>query len=222
VAVPRGSCPRARLRLGAWLGLALAAVPALAGCFPPQASYNLGLTTTRVEGTLEVEDPQSAGEPLILVYQYHYSFIEMNEERGPGMGGAPLMPGEPMLQLDGSRGLAYPTASLAAVRPDGSFTISVPADVVRLEIFFVSPDRLTDVFQFSKQLGVGRIVYDAKLPRMRGWRSHFYTYLMPELQHVIVDPRYKLPLQDQGRIGAWLDAQRTRLEAMRKPAPAKP
>lgn len=222
MAVPRGAGARAKLRLGAWLGIALAGVSALAGCFPPQASYDFGVTTTRVEGTLDVEDPQTAGDPLILVYEYHYAFIELNEGKGPGMGGAPLMPGEPMLELDGGRGLAYPTASLAAVRADGSFTISVPADVLRLEIFFISPDRLTDVFQFSKQLGVGRMVYRAKLPRMRDWRSHFYTYLVPELQHVIVEPRYKLPLQDQARIGAWLDAQRTRLEAMRKLPPAKP
>jgi hypothetical protein len=182
-----------------WLSLALAGVPALSGCFPPQASYSFGVSTSEVVGQFDVDDPASAGAPLILVYKYHYSFVEME----PG------------------KVLTRPTASLAAVRPDGSFTISVPTDVVSLEIFFISPDRLTDLFQFQKQVGIGRIVYRAKLPVMRDWRSHFYTYLMPELEHVIVEARYQLPLQDQAQLSTWITAQRKRLEAQRKTPPAE-
>jgi hypothetical protein len=55
---------------------------------------------------------------------------------------------------------------------------------------------------------------------MRDWRSHFYTYLIPELEHVIVEPRYQLPLPDQAQLSTWIGAQRKRLEAERKPPPA--
>lgn len=194
-----GARARAARRLGLWLALALAGLPALSGCYPPQASYSFGVSTAEIVGQLDVDDPETAGPPLILVYKYHYTFMEME----PGVV------------------LTRPTASLAPVRPDGSFAISVPTDVVSLEIFFISPDRLTDLFQFHKQVGIGRIVYRARLPVMRDWRSHFYTYLMPELEHVIVEPRYQLPLSDQTLLGTWIGAQRQRLEALRKPRPAE-
>jgi len=196
VADPRGAGTRAALRV--WLGFALASIPALAGCFPPQASYSFGVSTSEVVGQFAVDEPETAGAPLILVYKYHYTFMELE----PG------------------KVLTRPTASLAAVRPDGSFAISVPTDVVDLEVFFISPDRLTDLFQFHKQVGIGRIVYRARLPVMRDWRSHFYTYLIPELEHVIVEPRYQLPLPDQAQLSTWIGAQRKRLEAERKPPPA--
>lgn len=181
-----------------WAGMGLALIaflPWLAGCVPQGATYSLGMSTTEIAGQVEVEEPATSGAALVLVYKYHYTFVEME----PGVF------------------LTHPTASLVPVGPDGAFSISVPNDVVAVEAFFIAPDRLTDLFQFHKQVGVGRIVYRPKLPRMFDWRSHFYTYLAPELEHVIVESRYDLPLQDQATLSAWLTGQRNRLEAKRKP-----
>jgi hypothetical protein len=178
------------------MGLALITLlPWLAGCVPQGATYSLGMSTAEIAGQVEVEDPATSGTPLVLVYKYHYKFVELE----PGVV------------------VTHPTASLAPVAADGTFSIAVPNDVVDIEAFFIAPDRLTDLFRFHKQVGIGRIVYRPKLPRMFDWRSHFYTYLAPELQHVIVESRYDMPLQDQATLSAWLTGQRNRLEAKRKP-----
>ena len=192
----RGFRLRVRARRMAGWGLALiACLPCLGGCVPQGATYSFGMSTAEIAGQVEVEESATSGPPLVLVYKYHYKFVE-------------IAPGEV---------IKHPTASLAAVAPDGSFSISVPIDVVDIEAFFIAPDRLTDLFQFHKQVGIGRIVYRPKLPRMFDWRSHFYTYLVPELEHVIVESRYDLPLQDQATLSAWLTGQRIRLESKRKP-----
>jgi hypothetical protein len=195
----------ARATASLFLGLALVALFCLAGCLPQQASYDFGISTSQIVGDLEVEDPDTAGPPLVFVYKYHYLFVNESSD-------------DPVPHTPST--VARATASLAPVLSDGSFSISVPTDVVRLEVFFISPDRLTDIFQFQKQVGIGRVVYHARLKRMPDWRSHFYTYLKPELENVIVDSRYELPPQDQAQLAAWLTQQQTRLEALRKPKPS--
>jgi hypothetical protein len=185
-------------------------LPLLSGCLPERASFRFGMSTSEIAGDVTVEEPASSGTPLVLVYKYHYKFVEFGQGTDPAHPSNDLThPGED---------ITHPTASLAYVAPDGSFTISVPVDVVAVEMFFIAPDRLTDLFQFRKQVGVGRIVYKPILPRMPDWRSHFYTYLAPELEHVIVDSRYELPLADQDTLSKWLAGQRTRLESRQKKA----
>jgi hypothetical protein len=194
-----------------WLGIALMLLPGLAGCLPPQASYSVGLSTSEIVGDLEVEDPDTAGKPLILVYEYHYLFVQLNS--GDDANVPQHLPEDTPTRL---------TASLAHVLSDGSFSVYLPTDVVKVEMFFISPDRLTEIFQFQKQLGVGRIVYHARLKRMPDWRSHFYTYLIPELEHVIAVSSYDFPVQDQAVLASWIGEQRKRMEALRKPKPGAP
>ncbi len=203
--------------LSAWIGVGvlLGLLPFLSACVPQGATYRFGASTSEIAGAIDVEDPGTSGPPLVLVYQYHYKFIDFGQGADPGRASADLVhPGEE---------LTHPTASLAYVAIDGSFSIPVPTDVVAVEAFFIAPDRLTDLFQFRKQVGVGRIVYRPKLPRMPDWRNHFYTYLVPELEHVIVEARYELPVQDQQALSTWVTDQRKRLEDRRaRSQPSKP
>jgi nicotinamide riboside kinase len=54
------------------------------------------------------------------------------------------------------------------------------------------------------------------------WRSHFYTYLQPQLEHLITEQRYELSAFDQERLTAWLNDQKRRLESHAAvPAPEK-
>ncbi len=166
----------------------------LGGCLQSRADYHLGVSTSEVVGTLDVGGDEAAlDRTLILVYKYHYKFAQLDQEEV----------------------ITHPTASIVRARPDGTFSFSVPTDVVDVEAMFVAPDRLTDVFRFHKQVGIGQVIYHARLPPMRGWRNHFYTSLAPELQHVIVDPRYQLGAYDQALLSDWLREQQRRLEAPR-------
>jgi hypothetical protein len=184
------------MTLRKWWGIAgILLLPALSGCLPDQANFRFGLSTSEIVGVLDLTDSDTSGPPLILVYKHHYLFAEVE----PGVI------------------LTHPTAHLATVGLDGAFTITVPTDVVEIDAFFIAPNRLTDEFRFHKQVGIGRIVYRPNLPRMSNWRSHFYTYIAPELDHVIVERRYEMPVHDQAVLSAWLLDQRKRLEALRKP-----
>jgi hypothetical protein len=163
----------------------------LAGCLPPQANYSLGLGTSEVRGVVELPPPDpAAGPPLVVVYQYHS-----------------LMTG-----FAGEPGITRQTVSVPTVGQYGQFSIHMPQDVVAMDIVFTAPERLTDTFRFQRQLGVGTVTYTATLPVIPDWRSHFYTYLEPQLEHLIVDDRYRLSPRDQERLTQWLNDQKRRLE----------
>lgn len=184
----RSSRSRGRL-LGLILPLAL--LPALlSACLPPQAHYDLGLGTSRITGYLTVVPPRpTPGEPLIVVYQYHHQFVE----RGDGSA------------------LLLPTARVIQPRQQGDFSIEVPADVVRMDILFIAPEHLSELFHFQRQLGVGDIEYRARLQAMPDWRSHYYTYLSPQLEDLILEPRYRLAPAEQQVLGRWMQAQDARV-----------
>jgi len=161
----------------------------LSGCLPPQAEFEWGLGTSRVTGFMAPLSPAPRGEGAIIVaYKYHHQFIHK------GDGSAVLRP----------------TAHVIPVDNSGFFSVSMPADVVSMELLFIAPDRLTDQFRFERQLGMGDITYRATMAPMGDWRSHYYTFLIPQLEHLIVDPRYRLAPEGVQRLSVWLQAQNRR------------
>ncbi|MEE8434438.1 MAG: hypothetical protein V3S64_06580 [bacterium] len=162
----------------------------LAGCFPPQADFSPGVSTLRISGFLNAPGIKPAqGTPLIVVYKFHRSFLS-----------------------DSPQGrLLNPTAHVVHVARSGGFSINIPWDVVAADVFFIAPGRLTEVFQFKRTLGVGAITYRANLKPMTNWRDHFYTFLNPQLQHLIVENRYRLSPGDLRKLSQWLDFQNRRL-----------
>ena len=175
------------------------------GCAPSGASFEFGLGTTEIRGRLDLQDAAPLDwQPLVVVYKYHYKFIPK-----PPEGDTFAPPGtthEPSL--------THPTAHVVTVDKNGEFSLSMPADVVSVYVLFLARERLTDVFRYSRSLGIGRVTYQANLQVMsRGWRSHFYTFLEPQLQNLITEPRYQMSPLDQQRLGTWLSEQKELLEA---------
>lgn len=164
--------------------------PLLAACLPPQASYTVGLGTSRIHGFIVTAPEQPLpGGPLVVAYEYHHQFVT---------------------RADGSAVLV-PTARVVKPGSQGEFVIDVPSDVVRMEILFIAPGHLTELFRFQRQLGVGNIEYRAKLQAMPDWRSHYYTYLSPPLENLILESRYRLAPAEQQLLGQWMQAQDARL-----------
>ena len=162
----------------------------LAGCLPPQADYSFGLSTERITGFLNAPGLTPAqGTPLIVVYKFHRSFA-----------GAP--PQGPVLT---------PTAHVVHVARSGAFSIGIPWDVVAANVFFIAPGRLTEILQFKRTLGMGAITYRAQLKPITNWRDHYYTFLNPQLQHLIVEKGYRLSPGDLRQLSQWLDFQDRRL-----------
>ena len=170
-------------------GLALVA---LMGCLPPQASFRPGLSTSEVNGVIDLPPPDDPGDgpPIVVVFRSHTLLTGFNDEPD----------------------LTRQDATLAHLGQYNQFTIPVPTDVVAVEIIVAAPERLTDTFHFHRQIGMGTITYKPSLPRMPNWRSHFYTYLQPQLEHLITEPRYQLSAFDQERLTRWLNDQKHRLE----------
>lgn len=195
---PRSRTTRARRKRSSATRpvLALALLLALllpAACAPPGAEYRLGLGTRRIAGTVELEAPEAAGErPFIVVFRQHHGFVEL-----------------------GGRDVRRTSAAVVSVGPEGGFEMRMPADVVAVDMFFVAPEHLTDVFQFSRSVGVGEVIYNTRLRRMGDWRSHFYTFLEPQLQPLVSDPRYNMGAGEELRLGNWLIAQKQRMEGSR-------
>ena len=196
---PIGTAARALL-----LGAAGALVATLlAACLPPQADYRLGLGTNRIRGSVTIPpgtpgipDSTEPGGPLVVAYLYHHQFVTS------GSGAAVLVP----------------TARVLRPGPQGDFSLEMSADVVRAELMFIAPGHLTQLFHFQRQLGVGDIDYRAELLRIGDWRSHYYTYLSPQLENLILERRYRLSPSEQQTLGQWLQLQNEQLGAQ----PSKP
>ena len=172
--------------------LGLAAI-LFSGCLPSQASFDIGFGTSAVKGYLKYSEGKEGKERrsrgIIVVYKYHHKFIHTGD----------------------GRPVVHPTAHLVTVGRFGNFFINVPSDVISMDILFIAPDSLTQQFHFSRQLGVGDITYRADLQPMQNWRNHYYTFLIPQLEHLIVEPRYRLNPGEQHRLSAWLMEQNQRL-----------
>ncbi len=162
----------------------------LAGCLPPQADFEWGVGTSRITGFMTSLPTAPPGEGAIVVaYKFHHQFITYGD-------------GQAVLR---------PTAHVVSVGSAGDFSISMPADVVAMDILFIAPERLTEQFHFKRQLGVGDVTYRAVMRPMGDWRSHYYTFLIPQLEHLIVESRYRLAPEGVERLSAWLQAQNRRL-----------
>ena len=162
----------------------------VAGCLPPQAEFEWGLGTNNITGTMASLPAKPPGEGgIVVAYKHHHQFI-----------------------TDGDgRALLRPTAHVVPVSSSGSFYVSMPADVVAIGLLFIAPGRLTEQFHFKRQLGVGDITYHAAMVSMPDWRNHYYTFLIPQLEHLIVESRYRLAPEGVQLLSNWLQAQNRRL-----------
>ena len=172
--------------------LAIAAALLLSACLGPGADYRIGLGTTRVTGILNIPlKDLPEGGPVIVVIKYHHTFIETG----------------------GNEVLKRPSAHKVYVGAEGEFNISMPTDVVEMIMMFIAPGHLTDTFHLRRQLGVGDVTYRPNMQPMTGWRSHYYTYLKPQLQHYITEERYRMSPGEQNELSKWLQLQDSLLAA---------
>ncbi len=187
---------------GLLLGLFLAILVILpGGCLPPQAEFSLGVGTSRIQGF--VNAPAAApgdGGPIIVSIQYHRTLLAE-----PDYGGEVIL---------------HPTVHVTYVGRGGLYSIPIPGDVVSAEVLFIAPGHLTQVFRFRRSLGLGVIKYRADLRPMPDWRDHYYTYLLPRLQHMILEKRYRLSDSHQQHLSEWLEVQDRRL--IRRPGREPP
>lgn len=189
------------------LALALLAMTALAGaCSPPNTEYELGFGTTAVSGIVDLGlDSADESDAIVVVLKNHDMFIPIGQ-RDEFSGAVPP---------DFTRNITHPTAHVVRVSPGGAYLIDMPPNVVSMDIMFIARDKLTRRAHFKRSAMIGRIKYRAILQPMLDWRSHFYTYLEPQLQNYILEPRYKLSRPGQRRLGEWLNQQKKSLEAGR-------
>lgn len=203
----RGTVRMGRIAKFVLPSLATTALAVLVGaCSPPNTEYEFGFGTTAVSGVLDLgPDTADESDAIVVVLKNHDMFIPISpREEFPGS--AP--PGF-------SRNITHPSAHVVRVSQGGAYLIDMPSNVVSMDIMFIARDKLTRRAHFKRSAAIGRIKYRAVLESMPDWRSHFYTYLEPQLQEYIVDPRYQLSKLGQRTLGEWLDHQKQTLEAGR-------
>jgi len=194
----RLSTPRkAALRLR--LLLLLSAGLLAAGCLPRDATFDLGISTGRIDGNIDMAAlDETLGPPLVVSIKHHHRYSGYREDEQP---------------------ITHPTAHVVRVARDGRFTVSMPSDVVSIEVMVLLPGFLTRSYTFKRSLGLGNITIRPSITRQPEWRSHFYTYIQPQVQHLIVEARYQLADAEQQQLATWLTDQQRRLQAGRN-APA--
>lgn len=189
------------------LAMTALALAVLAGaCSPPNTEYELGFGTSAVLGIIDLgQDTADESDAIVVVLKNHDMFIPIGR-RDQFSGAA---------NPEFTRNITHPTAHVVRVSRKGAFLIDMPSNVVSMDIMFIARDKLTRRAHFKRSAAIGRIKYRAILASMPDWRSHFYTYLEPQLQEYIVEPRYRLSTLEQRMLGEWLSQQKQSLEAGR-------
>jgi hypothetical protein len=68
-------------------------------------------------------------------------------------------------------------------------------------------------FRFIRQIGIGKLHFDAKLSQSEMWRNQFLLQTGPFLDNFILEQRYQMPDSQQLFIGEWLDNERSKYSA---------
>ncbi len=202
--------PQSCWRTGCQYAVMAAVLLLLAACLPEGVSWRAGWGSRQVRVVISDEEGGQLSYALGVAYKYHHTFIRLD---GAEEGGE-----ENLAQKVGQDdGRPLRRISAQVLRPDanGVMVISMPPDVVELEMLFMAPRRLTKVLRLRHQLGLGDIFYQAQLQSMSDWRSHYYTYLVPRLQPLLTEEGYGLSPRSQQLLGEWLSDRQQVLEAGR-------
>ena len=182
----------------------------LASCLPQEASWSWGLGSSQVRAVISDDHGKLPQHALVVVYRYHHSFIHLDGTEENSLDSSqktPLTSGVPLRNI--STKVSQP---LADEETQGIALIPMPKDVVEMEMLFIAPGHLTKVFKLRRQLGMGDVLYRAKLDLVADWRSHYYTYLVPRLQPLVAGDEYRLSAVGQQILGDWLRERGQELE----------
>ena len=138
------------------------------GCYPESLNYRPGWGTQWIDGTLLEEngnDLKSKG--FIVVLEYYSQFIQFEKE-------SPLY---------------APNARLVLPEEDGRFRIHFDLEASAIELVFVASGYTMERFRFRRQIGIGKLDFDAKLSQSELWRNQFLLQIGPFLDNFILEQR---------------------------------
>lgn len=167
----------------------------MGGCLPERAEFEWGLSTSRIVGTVRSEGDVPAPEDVLIVVFRHQYLLEK-----PGTG----------------ERVYRTSAQVTSIDAEGRYTVPMPSHVVGVDILFIAANRLSDEFQFRRQIGIGEVTYRAELPPHPAWHNHYYSYVQPILTDLVTEERYRLSPDEQYRLGTWMERQQDRLAAQRE------
>ena len=167
----------------------------LGGCYPESLDYRPGWGTQWINGTLLGENEDGLkSKGFVVVLEYYSQFIQFENE-------SPLY---------------APKARLVFPEEDGSFRIKFDLDASAIELVFVASGYTTQRFRFRRQIGVGKLHFDARLSLSEFWRNQFLLQTGPFLDNFIIEQRYQMPDSQQLFLGEWLDFERSKFALANK------
>ncbi len=166
----------------------------LSGCYPESLNYKPGWGTRFIEGTLLDESGVALkSKCFIVVLEYYSQFIQFEKESH----------------------LYAPKARLIFPQENGQFRISFDIHASAIELVFFSSGYEMQRFRFKRQIGVGKLNYEARLRESKFWRNEFLLRINPYLENFILEQRYKMPDSHQLFLGDWLDSERENITLFR-------
>jgi len=155
----------------------------IGGCYPDSLKYQLGFGTRSIEGTILEEGGNSPeSKSFIVVVEYYSRFIKFENE--------------PPIYV--------PKARLVFPDRNGNFFINFDLKASSIDLAFVSSEYSMERFFFRRQLGIGKLSYDARLVKSNAWKNEFFLQIGPYLNKFILEQRYKMPDSQQMFLGNWL------------------
>ena len=115
-----------------------------------------------------------------------------------------------LFQFENESPLYAPKARLVLPKEDGRFRIHFDLEASAIELIFVASGYTMERFRFRRQIGIGKLNFDAKLSQSEMWRNQFLLQIGPFLDNFILEQRYQMPDSQQLFIGKWLDNERSK------------
>ena len=188
----RSNLYRESIRMRIFILYLLLILTLLGGCYPESLNYQPGWGTQWIDGTLlEKNEDGLKSKGFVVVLEYYSQFIQFENE-------SPLY---------------SPKARLVFPEEDGRFRIHFDLEASAIELVFVASGYTMERFRFRRQIGIGKLHFDAKLSQSEMWRNQFLLQTGPFLDNFILEQRYQMPDSQQLFIGEWLDNERSKYSA---------
>lgn len=158
----------------------------VSNCFPAYVDYQMGWTTQRISGKIELQGSTLEETTAFIVVQEYYASGVQFENQPPRY---------------------RPNAKLVFPDQSGNFQFNFDLQASKVHFALIAQGYQMQTFRLQRQIGVGDISYDANLEKVENWKDYLILFISPFLQPFITEQRYRLEPTHQLYLGNWLTEQ---------------
>jgi len=175
----------------------------LSSCYSNAMQYDLGWTTTKIQGVMKEKTQPLNSKGFLVIQEYYALFVQMQGAQSTSAQDASMQ----------NAPVYVPHARLVFPDSNGNFEFNFNLKATKIEVHWIASDYVMQRLFFQRQVGVGDLTYDAIMERTDSWKEHLVLHIIPFLQNFIVESNYQMPNNDQLFLGEWIAQEQVRMNS---------